>query len=1210
MFTKFLAALGAVLLTVGLSVVAVAMPASAHTGDLNATAVCNTTTGNYDVTYTLSISSTSLAGSTYWRTGTTSFEGTPTSNNGMTNGPVASTGAGNYTLGTISVPGTSTKAPWAYAYTTWTDGYKKGSDGGDIPLAGTCKVADVPVAVTLTYVQDCAVDSTNTWRVTNPSASSVAISWHNSTNSLSGTHTATPGDSTFETPRGSETMVVSWGGSGTGVVAGSATTSSGTDIPGTDPACLKADASASVTITPATCQAGEQLVLNTPVNATWGDVTGNYSVTATAVSGHTFPGGALTQTFTGTLAPKLSSTDPSCVPPPVCIPRSAVSYTYNPATNSGVITVEDVPNSTGELCQGFWVTATSWKYTTNSTWPQVRDIVQKLPKITTPGTYPYEAAVTCGQGDIYASFVAQPDPTPNLYGPSNPFPETFLHNMGFTGVGPNTNPTWVQQNSNCIEAPVAIPIATKITQCGTYGSVSVPEDTDKIDYTVVGTGNVGIYTVTAVAKAPYILKNYPAGGWTFDLGQYVDCAHECTATTFGGKSTNLAANGWDFSESRSGGHHEYVANGLRIYTDAADYNGKSAGYVATDLNLEDVGTPVLNFTNTSGGAEPGINLSLIVNGVWQGNLVKEPLFSQWWLGKAVPGMPAGPNPSYQKAYGSLDDFLFAYAQLGYTGTEVKVVAIGYSLGSGAKGDGILTSITAGCINYTFGAEKVLPTASYRLGVCYPNGEEPDRFSSKNLYIILDNSGSTVPVTFTVVGAPDVTSKDDPTPSDIVRTLAPGETLEVETSPIWDQGGSYTVTFAADGATIPDGQITVPAFEGCLDGNPGDPSHTNQQCVAGVVKGGTITVELKEGFTYTITGPNGFTWVSADVATVTDLEPGTYEVTVEAAPGYILTGPAKWPYEVVIEEPVNCVLIPISAIVPQEIACDADGSFTLPTIKGVTWFVDGVKTEGVVTVKSAATFTLTFELTPGTYWDGTPPSPWTLVFADPSDCVKNDADASIGTILATCAAPGSIDTARTSLTNATWVDPLPTAPGSYTVVAKANAGHAFAGGATTKSFPIVIQQQLDPKSPFCDLPTEGLSVPTYTFTQATCTAPGSYTVGASINPEWVEWREQGSDTVIPFNTKVVVNPARTVTLVATSTDPVKHGLQAPSGADWTNPVVLTFTTPSDKACDLQLTTLALTGLGSGLGLTLAGGLVFLGIGGLLVFARRRQLADHS
>ncbi len=965
---------------------------------------------------------------------------------------------------------------------------------------------------------------------------------------------------------------------------------------------LPADATASVTVVPPTCSAAAQLVLNAPTYATWGGVTGSYSVTATAVAGHTFAGGAATKTFTGSLASQLSPTDPLCVAPPVCIPRSAVSYTYVPATNSGVITVVDVPNSTGELCQGFWVTATSWKYTTNALWPQVRDVVQKLPKITTVGQYPYVATVTCGQGDIYASFSAQPDPTPTLIGPNNPFAETFLHGMGFTGP----HPTWVQQPASCNEAPVTIPTATAITECGTYGSIAVPADSAKIDYTLTGNGTTGVNVVTAVAIAPYTIKNYPAGGWSFDLGQYVDCANECTATEFGGKSTNLDANGWDFSQSRSGGHHEYVASGLRIYTDAADYDGKSAGYVATDLNLEDVGTPVLNFTNTSGGAEPGINLSLIVDGVWQGNLVKEPLFSQWWLGKAVAGMPAGPNPGYQKAYGSIDDFLFAYGQLGYTGAEVKIVAIGYSLGSGAKGDGILTSITAGCVNYTFGSETVAPTVSYRLDLCQANGEEPNRYSTKGLFITLDNSASTVAVTFTVIGAPDVASPDDPKPADIVRTLAAGETLEVETVDVTDAGQSYVVTFGAAGASIPNGEITIPSFVGCLDGSPGDPGSTNQQCFSGVVTGGTITVELIEGFTYTITGPNGFVWVSDTEPTVTGLDAGVYIVSIEAAPGYVLSGDTEWPYEITIAPPVHCELIPVPVIATSQIECDADGSFTLPSIDGVTWFVDGVKTEpDTYPVTSARTIVLTAELADTTYgWASALPDPWELVFTDPEGCVVNDADAAIDTVPATCGIDGSVDGSKTSLTFASWMEALPTAVGTHTVVAVANVGHAFPGGGKTKSFEIVIEPLVPLSDPKCDLPTEGLATPSYTFTPMTCTSAGTYSVGAEINGEFVQWRVQGSDALIPFDTVFSVKTAQTITLVATSTDPIEHGLVDGDSNPWVNPVVLKFA-PTSANCDLV--TLAFTGIGAGAGLGLAGGLVFLGVGGLLVFARRRELS---
>ena len=132
-----------VLSLVGLAVVA--LPASAHTGDLNATAACQTD-GTYLVTYTLTIAKTNLVGETWWKVGTTTFEATPKSNAGLTLGPVASKGAETITLGTKTVPGNAKSAPWAYAFTTWTDGYKLGSDGGDITLDGTCTAPVVPVA--------------------------------------------------------------------------------------------------------------------------------------------------------------------------------------------------------------------------------------------------------------------------------------------------------------------------------------------------------------------------------------------------------------------------------------------------------------------------------------------------------------------------------------------------------------------------------------------------------------------------------------------------------------------------------------------------------------------------------------------------------------------------------------------------------------------------------------------------------------------------------------------------------------------------------------------------------------------------------------------------------------------------------------------------------------------------------------------------------
>ena len=77
--------------------------------------------------------------------------------------------------------------------------------------------------------------------------------------------------------------------------------------------------------------------------------------------------------------------------------------------------------------------------------------------ISKSGDYSYAATVTCGQGDIYASFTSNdatlfPEndglpatTTGYLDGSHDPLPEHFLSEMGFTGA----NPTYVQQDTSC-----------------------------------------------------------------------------------------------------------------------------------------------------------------------------------------------------------------------------------------------------------------------------------------------------------------------------------------------------------------------------------------------------------------------------------------------------------------------------------------------------------------------------------------------------------------------------------------------------------------------------------------------------------------------------------------------------------------------------------------------------------------------------------------
>lgn len=220
------------------------------------------------------------------------------------------------------------------------------------------------------------------------------------------------------------------------------------------------------------------------------DLSGTYSFTVAVTDPSTYTLGTNPSTFSVTF------NDPQdCNPPTTkCITPDLVMYTYTAATNSGTVTVTNPAGYNGVLCTPFWVTAVAWKYTTTEKWPQALDIENPMSnneggtKITKAGTYTYGAPVACGQGDIYASSVSQEQTSPTLSGvsqlngPHTPFPEYFLHGMGFSGP----TPTYTQSPAGCNKATPVEPTATPIKECNTYGSV------------VVGSGNAAV-TLTATA---------------------------------------------------------------------------------------------------------------------------------------------------------------------------------------------------------------------------------------------------------------------------------------------------------------------------------------------------------------------------------------------------------------------------------------------------------------------------------------------------------------------------------------------------------------------------------------------------------------------------------------------------------------------------------------------------------------------------------------
>jgi hypothetical protein len=374
---------------------------------------------------------------------------------------------------------------------------------------------------------------------------------------------------------------------------------------------------------------------------------------------------------------------------------------------------------------------------------------------------------------------------------------------------------------------------------------------------------------------------------TYSTDASIDCPAPTVPTcssTSGTVITSLSS--LDLSETRTQGHVELVQNGLHIWTTGPDLSlSKSAGYIATDFALKDAGVPALGYTTTS-GASAGLNLTLYVNGAWKGNLVYEPLFAKYWINKAIAGLPAGPNPSYQLAYGTLDEILQAYANDAVT--DLRIKAVGYSLGSGAIGDGIVNSITAGCTTYTFTAPPPLtPTTIVT---------DPEVVSQTCVNETTLTSGYiTVAVTdhvkYSIVG----TSEG----STVNIADASAKTLLVP--------GDYTVSATADAGFVLAGEhvgpwhLTVNAFDGvCSQGPtlaslPTAVSSTNQVCSAGVATGGSITVaqiggndnQFAQGVSYFIDG--------VKVTSVTTVKAsGTYHVTATVDnPQDTIDGDSSW-----------------------------------------------------------------------------------------------------------------------------------------------------------------------------------------------------------------------------------------------------------------------------------------------------------------------------
>jgi|GEM_PF-6096772 len=204
-------------------------------------------------------------------------------------------------------------------------------------------------------------------------------------------------------------------------------------------------------------------------------------------------------------------------------------------------------------------------------------------------------------------------------------------------------------------------------------------------------------------------------------------------------STDLAA--WDKSETRVTGHNELTTGGLHIWTEGASTTDKAAGYYAATFPLASIGVETIaqaiDYTATTGPA-PGLQLKVDFDddGTTDGTLVGEAVYgNNWWLTGsasqfAKDGAPHNGGGNGSQWYGTTDEWSAAFP-------AAKVKAIGYSLGSGVHGDGVIKRITLGCVNYTF--DKLLPDV---LPPSVPTGGAPNNvYKTTNDFTFTWNASS-------------------------------------------------------------------------------------------------------------------------------------------------------------------------------------------------------------------------------------------------------------------------------------------------------------------------------------------------------------------------------------------------------------------------------------------------------------------------------------
>ncbi|GAA1516724.1 Ig-like domain-containing protein [Agromyces terreus] len=173
---------------------------------------------------------------------------------------------------------------------------------------------------------------------------------------------------------------------------------------------------------------------------------------------------------------------------------------------------------------------------------------------------------------------------------------------------------------------------------------------------------------------------------------------------------------WSFGETRATGHYERTADGLHIWTEGTTSTDKVAGYLGVDLPLDEALTGGVEYTATTGIA-PGAQFVVDIDddGTPDGILVGEAVYGEnWWLTGSSSAAFKALDPSGPANGGNGSEWFGTLAEWSAAAPAAHIVKVGFSLGSGVKGDGVVHAVVAGEHRYTFdgfaGASCDAPTA--------------------------------------------------------------------------------------------------------------------------------------------------------------------------------------------------------------------------------------------------------------------------------------------------------------------------------------------------------------------------------------------------------------------------------------------------------------------------------------------------------------------